>query len=99
MTTSDNLTVMAVCDESGDPTFWHDGFVYVVDESQYTDKMKDDFHVSGLDCVVEDALEDQDQEHKEADALVYAVSLKDLVHAAIESGLMDKLKRKTRHNR
>lgn len=105
MSNDKHLAVMAVCDESGDATFWHDGFVYVVDESQYTDNMKDNFHVSGLDCVVDDALEDQEQEyydnfkHKEADALVYAVSLKELIQAAIDSGLMDTLQRKTRFNR
>jgi hypothetical protein len=90
-----NLSVMAVCDESGDATFWEDGFVYVTDSKKYDENIDaDDLNISDLD----NADKGIANEYSEHEALVYAVSLKDLVQAAIESGLMDKLQRKTRYN-
>lgn len=78
--------ILSVNDESGDATFFSGGFVYVVDESKPVEGNV--YNVSELDDI-------SDDDHA-PEALVYAVSLEDLVKAAHESGLLDKLARKTR---
>lgn len=78
--------ILSVNDESGDATFFSGGFVYVVDESKTTDGNV--YNVSELDNLF--------NEYHSPEALVYAVSLEDLVKAAHESGLLDKLAHKTR---
>ncbi len=89
MNNEKHLSVFAVNDESGDATFWNDGFVYVVDESK--------LGPNGFIIVPE--VDDKCEKHYNPEALIHAVSLKDLVQAAIDSGLMDTLQRKTRFNR
>lgn len=87
--------VLAVNDESGyEPTFWENGFVYVV---KHGSEFKS---ISELDDCIDLAHNDIcecKEEHEDTHPdLIYAVSLKDLVDAAISSGLLQKLAKKTR---
>jgi len=87
--------ILSVEDASGETTFFQDGLVYVTDTSKYSEEIEDNFTISKLD----NADKGISTEYSEHEALVYAVSLEDLVKGAIESGLMDKLPRKTRYNK
>lgn len=85
--------VFAVNDESGnDPTFWENGFVYVVKHDSPF------LHISDLDNTqdIEFMSEGEEEPHNAKEDLLYAVSLKDLVNEAISSGLLQKLAKKTR---
>jgi len=87
--------VFAVNDESGnDPTFWENGFVYVVKHGSEFNTISelDDC----IDLVHNDICECEEEHEDTHPDLIYAVSLKDLVNEAISSGLLQKLAKKTR---
>lgn len=76
--------IVAVNDESGsDPTYWDGGFVYVIDDPK-------------IDVEVMGEVDEEDSEHVEK--LMYAVSLRELVLAAKEAGILDKLAKRTRND-
>lgn len=81
----DECCITSVNDESGsDPTYFQDGFVYVYHPIHGITNMKD--------------LDDKDSKDFEPEALLYAVSLRELVLAAKEAGILDKLAKRTRND-
>jgi|688.fasta_scaffold624396_2 hypothetical protein len=78
--------IVAVNDESGyDPTCWDNGFVYIYDDSSLEEEV---IYMSELD--------DKDATGFKPEALLYAVSLRELVLEAKKAGILDKLTKRTR---